>query len=325
MSDSKSVAGSSKDLDGAPHETVKPEDHDDHNTLRGPASAEEINKFLDTYKPSSRNDDLPWIWVRIPGRKKAEMSVKDDEPAADDEVKDDSFAAAGEKLVKALTEECERIKNEAPVRANKAKGLRSQKDLREEEHAKFNNAVAELAQKHGLTSGKWLLYPGEDSVDSTWAKVVNAIATEDGALAKTGHVHFAKAATAPTPTKGDAPPIWVICVYCDNSFDKEAVGTVFRTLVNDLGLVSSAYKTDANTILGIDSNHPSKIKSSLYGKSDFMSKEEIDEAMAARSKARAVKSSTKTAEEEQEDGGAGFAPLSDSSDDEKPPVKKAKK
>lgn len=34
----------------------------------------------------------------------------------------------------------------------------------------------------------------------------------------------------------------VICVYCDNSWDKEAVGRVFKVLVQDLSLVSGAYK-----------------------------------------------------------------------------------
>lgn len=58
----------------------------------------------------------------------------------------------------------------------------------------------------------------------------------------------------------------MICIYCDDSWDKEGVKTAFHALVKDLGLVSTAYKCDANTILGISSTHPSKIKSSMYGK-----------------------------------------------------------
>lgn len=157
----------------------------------------------------------------------------------------------------------------------------------------------------------------------------------------------------------------MICVYCDDSWDEKGVKAAFLALVKDLGLVSSAYKCDANTILGIDSKHPSKVKSSMYGKNgeliplilpaqqtqrsskpplrglpscsradhrrslftDFMSKEEIDAAFAAReadpstaSKAKAVK--PKTLEEEEAEGG-GFAPVSDSEDDE-PPNKKVK-
>lgn len=80
----------------------------------------------------------------------------------------------------------------------------------------------------------------------------------------------------------------VICVYCDDSWDREAVGKVFKVLVEDLNLVSGAYKVsflrstyrprarsshvtvpiqcDANTILGIDSKHASGIRSSLWVK-----------------------------------------------------------
>lgn len=80
----------------------------------------------------------------------------------------------------------------------------------------------------------------------------------------------------------------MICVYCDDSWDREAVGKVFKVLVEELNLVSSAYKVsslgrfsaprgesshknkrmqcDANTILGIDSKHASGIRSSLWVK-----------------------------------------------------------
>jgi hypothetical protein len=38
----------------------------------------------------------------------------------------------------------------------------------------------------------------------------------------------------------------VICVYCDDSYDKDGVGKVFEALVKECGLVSQAYKCDAN-------------------------------------------------------------------------------
>ena len=141
---------------------------------------------------------------------------------------------------------------------------------------------------------------------------------------------------------------YVICCYCDNSFDKDAVKEVYKALVS-IGLVSSAYKADANTILGIDSKHDSGIKSSLYGKNggcllvfwssgpcafivsapelilillraDMMTQAEIEEALKATSKAKPTKAKT-LADEEAE--GGGFAPVSDSEDDE-PPRKKVK-
>jgi predicted GNAT superfamily acetyltransferase len=64
----------------------------------------------------------------------------------------------------------------------------------------------------------------------------------------------------------------VICIYCDDSWDKKGVKAAFVALVKDIGLVSSAYKCDANTILGISSTHPSKIKSSLYVKNGEFSR-----------------------------------------------------
>lgn len=68
--------------------------------------------------------------------------------------------------------------------------------VREIAHEVFNAGVKKLAQKHGVLSGKWLLYPGPEGVDSTWRKVVNALAKADGALAKAGSVHCAKVSTA---------------------------------------------------------------------------------------------------------------------------------
>ncbi|KAK4055047.1 hypothetical protein OIO90_003388 [Microbotryomycetes sp. JL221] len=315
--------------------------------LSGPASEDLIKQFLDSCKPSSNSAEQgSWYWVRIHGSKHSVSSrqeQRDENLVAEDDKSDDDFMTKGAELVEAMTTECARIKAEAPVRANKAKGTKSQKEreqtkllvvmdpglnaddgslsvVREAEHAKFNEAIKALAQKHDKLTGKWLLYPTVDSVDGTWAKVVRAIAGQDGVLAQTEACHVAKVSTV---VQGEGP--FVICIYCDDSWDKEAVGKVMRVLVQELGLLPSAYKHDVNTILGIDSKHPSQIKSSLYGKNDFMTKEEIDAVMSARSKAREVKPSIKTAEEEeQDDGGASFAPLSESDDDDKPSKKKAK-
>lgn len=79
---------------------------------------------------------------------------------------------------------------------------------------------------------------------------------------------------------------WVICVYCDDSWARDDVGKVLQVLARDLHLHVSAYKTDANvsatrrfliavhkadmhcvrlqSILGIDSKHPTGIKSSKW-------------------------------------------------------------
>lgn len=100
-----------------------------------------------------------------------------------------------------------------------------------------------------------LLTATPESVDILWSKIVKAVAVDDGALVKTGAVHSAKVSTTPGDS-GCVPSLpthfrcadeegnssYVICVYCDDSWDKEAVGKVFKTLVEDLNCVSSAYK-----------------------------------------------------------------------------------
>lgn len=96
---------------------------------------------------------------------------------------------------RSLTSSCEEIKATAPTRGNKAKGIKSAKELREAEYAKFNDAVSELAEKFDVKTGKWLLYPGREYVDQTWAKIVKEVAGEEGKLAATGCVHTAKVST----------------------------------------------------------------------------------------------------------------------------------
>ncbi|BGP56494.1 hypothetical protein JCM8202v2_004115 [Rhodotorula sphaerocarpa] len=273
--------------------------------LKGPATPEEADAFLSAHKPSSATE-VPsgWLWVEPDSAKAAKQFHHEARSEAEDK-----FLAEGAAVVERLTNRCAEIKTTAPVRANKAKGIQSQKQLREEAHERFNTEVKELAFKHNILTGKWLFYVGEEGIDAVWSKIFKAVALADGALIKTGAVHCAKTAY----TRKDR----VICVYCDNSWDKEAVGRVFRVLVEDLGL------SDANTLLGIDSKHESGIRSSLWTKHDFMTKDEIDAALAAKSKAKAAPK--KTLEDEIKSGAAeGFDPVSDS-DEGEPAPKKAKK
>ncbi|GAA6015780.1 hypothetical protein JCM10207_008792 [Rhodosporidiobolus poonsookiae] len=283
--------------------------------LIGPTTEEEVDEYLARYKPSANSTEHgPWYWVQLPRGKKDAADSKPAEERADEHA---AFEEEGKALEKGLVEQCAWIKDNAPVRANKKQGTKSQKELREAEHAKFNDDVAQLAKKHNVLSGKWLFFSSGEFVDLTWAKIVKAIALEEGPLAKTGAVHCAKVASTP----GDGGDQHVICVYCDDSWDKDAVAKVFKTLVTELSLVSSAYKADANTIIGIDSKHASGIRSSLYGKTDFMTKDEIDEAFKAKTKAKEVKK--KTLEQEQEAGGEdGFDEASESEDER--PRKKGK-
>ncbi|GAA5993641.1 hypothetical protein JCM10908_000656 [Rhodotorula pacifica] len=290
-----------------------------YSQLIGPFSNAEAEEFFNRHKPSSCIEvPTGWYWVRLPFEgAKNKKRLTHDEPGSDSE-EEKSFLSEGLELVERLTNRCNEIKETAPPRANKAKGIRSQKDLREEQHAQFNDGVKKLAEKYGILSGKWLFYGSQESIDITWSKIVKALVVDGGVLAETGVVHTAKVSCTP----GDGGT-WVICVYCDNSWDREAVGKVFKVLVEDLNLVSGAYKCDANTLLGIDSKHASQIRSSLWVKYDFMTKQEIDESLARASKAKVAPK--KTLEQEVKSGAAtGFDPVSDSEDD-KAVRKKAKK
>ncbi|SCV73417.1 BQ2448_7343 [Microbotryum intermedium] len=308
--------------------------------LVGPTT--ETKAFLKRSKPSANNMHFPWYWVVIPRSKddKDGALKPADEQSLESRVE---FMQQGQVLVETLTQDCKHIAATAPVRGNKKTGAKSQKELREIEHAKFNDQVAALAKKSNLLTGKWLLYPTAENVDAIWAKLVNAIAKPDGALAKTGSVHTAKVSTH--AEEGQSVTFvprasafsyeterwillrtlrrgYVICVYCDDSWDRDGVGKAFKCLVRDLGLISSAYKSDANTLLGIDSKHSSGIRSSLYGKTDFMTKDEIDQAIEARKEATEapIKVPKRLEKEEEQDG---FVTDEDSEADE-PKAKKQK-
>lgn len=206
----------------------------------GPSTKQEIDDFLSKYPPSKENEMVSlggWYWCHMKdegGTAKPAEDLDDDEPSRT------KFEKAVAPLVDKLTADCAHIKETAPSRANKTKGIRSQKDLREDAYAEFNDGVKQLAQEHGILSGKWLFYPTPEYVDVCWSKIVHALAEEDGALAKTGVVKTAKVSS-----KAGNEGKLVICVYCRDSWDKDGVGKVFKTLVKDLNLISTAYKVCA--------------------------------------------------------------------------------
>lgn len=284
--------------------------------FEGPGTKSDLDTFLQNCKPSRNEIEKSsggWFWVHS-GTKQTASGTRDEA----------KLIADGAKLEKALLDECERIKKEEPVRANKKLGKQSQKEWREKAYIIFNEGVGALARSTNVLSGKWLLYPTVENIDAYWAKIVYAVGAKDGALAKHSSCNTAKVAASPDDGGGQT---YVICIYCDDSWDKKAVGEVLEILVKELKLVPSAYKCDANTYLHIDSKHESKIPSSLWKTSDFPSKAEIDadfavetEAKKATFEANAKSVKKKTIAEEVDDFDAAS-----SSEDEKPKKKKAKK
>ncbi|GAA5867934.1 hypothetical protein JCM8547_003418 [Rhodosporidiobolus lusitaniae] len=286
--------------------------------LVGLSTASEVDSFLSQYAPSKNSlEHGPWYWVQLP--QPGAANAKSSKPAEDRVGAEDSFVEEGQKLEQHLRERCEWIKENAPVRGKKKEGIKSQKELREQEYEVFNKGVEKLAKKHNVFSGKWLFRPGGDVVDAWWSKIVKAVALEDGPLAKAG-VLTARVST--TAGEGDQH---VICVYCRDSWDDDNVGEVFKTLVSELSLVSMSYKCDANTILGIDSKHSSKIPSSLYTKKTFADDKEIEKLLEKNRAPKKEAPKKKTLEEEVASGKAdGFETDSGSESEEERPRKKAK-
>ncbi|KAL8290467.1 hypothetical protein RQP46_002725 [Phenoliferia psychrophenolica] len=239
-------------------------------SLVGPGSKTEISSFLKLCKPSEGKAERgPWYWVQSGNAR--DFSA---------EFNPDKLVEEGAKLEKALNKECRRIEAEEPVLGNKKAGRLSQKECKENAYKVFNKGVRKLAKKHGVLSGKWLFFPKADNVDEFWEKIVEAIASADGPLAKFGRVPTAKVSTS--LTKG---PLHCICVYVDNSWDRAAVEGALKILVGDLGLKPTIFKCDAITRLGIDKDHPSGIPVALWTVSDFMTTHEVNHALAKQAAA----------------------------------------
>lgn len=75
-------------------------------------------------------------------------------------------------------------------------------------HTKFDREVKEIAIKNHLTSGKWLFYANEETVDSLWSRIVNAY-VEDGALTRAGSSTAKVSCALAEGSSG-----YVVCVYC---------------------------------------------------------------------------------------------------------------
>ncbi|GJE91398.1 hypothetical protein PsYK624_075480 [Phanerochaete sordida] len=224
----------------------------DKDTSEGP-----LKDFLTKYKPSMVQDDgtKPWLWVR-----KSAPAMKDGDA--------DAAAEEAAELLKEVTKRVEDIQNDAsiPVRANKKKGIKSKKELREEVQREAAEKLKDVSIKHGFVSGKWLVFAPADKVDVIW----NSIATSliEGPLAETS-VHLTKVATS--PREPQASYQHVLCLYIPNVYDKDDVTGVMKVLLRRHGVNLSGVKSNLYTSIGLDSKHPSGIQSTVWKNSALMS------------------------------------------------------
>lgn len=128
------------------------------------------------------------------------------------------------------------------------------------------DAIAKAAVEARCTSGKWMLFPAVQDVDSIWRTVVEA--TVEGRLGP-----MAKVATQ----GGDfEEKERLICIYTKDFSDREDVLRVLTELVtlglvrDDKGAKGVWYKSDVYTELGITSDNEYGIKASIYGSTKML-------------------------------------------------------
>ncbi|PIL33417.1 hypothetical protein GSI_04039 [Ganoderma sinense ZZ0214-1] len=226
-----------------------------------PKSEGTLQDFLGKCKPSMVQNDgtKPWLWVG-----KAERPEKLE--GADAAVKEAAECLA------AVTERVEEIQNDdsIPVRANKKKGLRSKKELREEVQTEATQKLKDIAVKHGYVSGKWLIFAPPDKVDMIWSSLANSLVS--GPLSSTS-AFLAKVATSP---QDDTPNYsHLICVYMPDAYDQSSVLEVMKVLLRNHGMNLMGVKTNLYTSIGLDSKHPSGVSSTVWKNTALMKDSEI--------------------------------------------------
>jgi hypothetical protein len=195
----------------------------------------------------------------------------------------------------------------------------------------------------GIISGKWMLFRPDP--DYAWSKVVEAMADENGLLRGTT-VHTAKVATAAEGDRG-----YVICIYVDDSYDRDAVKAALD-IINGEGmdlntvrfafrsknkasylrsLAQNSFKPDVLTFAGVTSKTGAPFKASLYTPGSFYTKEELaaqKAAQTARWEEKKAPPKKRSADEEAAQvkaSGGGFEDDSATEDEEEEKPKPAKK
>eukprot|EP00984_Skeletonema_dohrnii_P020348 scaffold9889_cov96-Skeletonema_dohrnii-CCMP3373.AAC.2 len=122
--------------------------------------------------------------------------------------------------------------------------------------------LIDLATKHNLLNGKWLLYVKAEDIEMDWPKIRNAII--EGKLGSTAKI-------SDTP---DERGSHVVCIYCPNFLDKDDLLRVRRSISNDVGMYKTSvlrFKLDAVTYLDLYAKNQWKLKTTSYecgGKKD---------------------------------------------------------
>ncbi|KAI0767028.1 hypothetical protein C8Q74DRAFT_1277627 [Fomes fomentarius] len=227
-----------------------------------PKSEQTLQEFLGKYKPSMVQNDgnKPWLWVA----KDAERPSVDKGVEAATKEATDYLSEVTERVQKIQTDDS------IPIRANKKKGLKSKKELREEVQQEATGKLKQIAVKHGYVSGKWLVFAPPDKVDFIWSSIANSLVS--GPLSSTS-AFLAKVATSP---QNDTPNYsHLICIYVPDVYDQAGVTEVMKVLLRNHGLNLMGVKTNLYTSIGIDSKHASGISSTVWKNTALLKDAEI--------------------------------------------------
>lgn len=210
---------------------------------------ESIPHFLSRLPPSSTSFSSigPWIWARGPDQAPSEGDVAE-------------FVRKGTELLHGYEEEASELRA-----AHEKSGAKTTAGLTRKLNPLRKTLEQNLwasAQDTGVTSGKWMLFPTTDHVDSVWRTVVTAL--EEGKLGNTAKV----------ATDDGSGHVRLICVYTDDFGDKEDVKRVLGALAES-NLVNAEsrpiyYKCDAYTHLDIKSNNDYGLKASMFSSRDVL-------------------------------------------------------
>ncbi|KAI4113143.1 MAG: hypothetical protein LQ345_005806 [Seirophora villosa] len=226
-----------------------------YNPYEGRINARQLNEtveeFLKRLPPltTSVSREYPWIFVANPH---ASLRPTDYDQGA--------FMRDAEETLQEFTKKKSGIESSMAGKA-KASITRKLTPLRKTLEEKL---LAKAKEKR-FTSGKWMLFPSPDDVNSQWALVAEATVNRElGTAAK----------VAPDSGDGDRNPR-LICVYTKDFSDMDDVKRVLERLV-ELGLVKRKddrgiyYKANAFTELGINAGNEWGLKASLYASKDLL-------------------------------------------------------
>ena len=164
----------------------------------------------------------------------------------------------------ALHQDISRVDNQNDIE-------RFQKEFREKHEKtltarKSHELIVEIAKKHNVLHGKWLLNVKPESASEVWPKIRNAcIAGKLGSTAK----------ISDQPENGT----FVICAYTNNFTDKKDVLRV-RQAIHELGIYTKTalhYKPDAITLLDIYSGDMKGMRTTVYSCGGAATKERLED------------------------------------------------